>query len=728
MAATVLLLVGCQPGPARNTDSGGLNVLLITLDTTRADHLGCYGNPQAATPNLDRLAQRGVQFLQCTADVPITLPSHTSILTGLSACAHGVRDNGRYHLHENHTTLAEVLRQHGYQTCAYLAAVVLNAQYGLNQGFDEYHDVPIPSPATLDEAARESDQPPHLLMARYGERAADQVADLTIEYLRQNRRKRFFLWTHFFDPHLPYTAPPRWTRRYPQSGYVAEIAFMDEQVGRVLSELENLKLADRTLVVVTADHGEGLGQHHEDTHAFYVYDTTLAVPTIMACPQRFAGGRTVAAQVRNIDIVPTILDLLDLPPLDVIQGKSLLPLLRGDAADLHLEAHASSIITQLDFDYAPLHCLRAGGWKYIHADPPELYHVADDPNELRNLATTDPAKTLEMQERLRRVADSAPQFAYSSRAQTTIDPATAARLRAMGYVGGLSAELGHTPRSQPTTLVDELDWPGANPMEKWEVIQCLANGQSALQDQRYELAEQQLQRLLQLEPASPFGLHLLAQCYFFQDRIDEATAAVQRLLEARPHDARAHTMLGRCLVARQEYARAITAFERAIELRPDDFDTWFHLGAAHTKLESWPDAQAAYRRALELQPTSFDARYRRAECLAASGDHSAAVAEARRLVEDSPASAPAHYLLSRSLFQLGQYAECEKACSVLLDQDLRSARMFLLRAQCRAQLGNVSAAEADLDQAAALDPRIAPHIEQLRTRLRSAPLPTPSRP
>ena len=319
-AGAVLVSLGCEQ---RNAERGArpardLNVLLISIDTLRADHLGCYGHPVIRTPNIDRIAAEGTLFEQCTTPAPITLPAHTSLMTGTYPFTHGVRDNARFHVHEDNVTLAEVLRDAGYVTGAQIAAYVLNREFGLDQGFDTYEDVETARRTRLaatDPAA--------------SERKAEVVCDGACGWLREHVGDRFFLFVHFFDPHSAYDPPGRFAAQY-KNRYLGEIGYVDEQIGRLLGVLDELDLTRRTLLILTADHGEGLGEHGEDTHAHYVYDATLSVPLIFRCAGLVPAGRRVGAQVRLVDVAPTVPAMLGLPPLRDADGASLLPLLSGD--------------------------------------------------------------------------------------------------------------------------------------------------------------------------------------------------------------------------------------------------------------------------------------------------------------------------------------------------------------------------------------------------------------
>ena len=366
-----------------------LNVLLITLDTTRADHLGCYGRPISKTPNLDRMAREGTLFANCSTCSPLTLPSHSSIMTGTYPYVHGVRQNGTYRLTDGNVTLAEVLGEAGWRTGAAVASFVLNHRFGINQGFEVYRDV---------EAGGS-------VVPLAAERKGDQVCADAIEFLRSVGSSRFFLWVHFYDPHFPYVSIDQ---GHSPGAYEDEIAFMDAQIGRLMDEIAALVLEEETLVVVVGDHGEGLAQHSEMFHGYFLYQTTLRVPLIFRCPGSVAAGHRIDAQVRTIDIAPTILDALARPPLEHAQGVSLVPLMAGEVEHPELAAYAEATDSLTQLTLSPLRSLSVGKWKYVLAPAPELYDLRADLQESENVIARHADVADRMREELRDLIAAAP--------------------------------------------------------------------------------------------------------------------------------------------------------------------------------------------------------------------------------------------------------------------------------------------------------------------------------
>jgi choline-sulfatase len=410
-----------------------VGLVIITLDTTRADHLPAYGFMDAVLPHLDQLAQESVVFDRATSVAPLTLPAHCSLFTGLFPTRHGVRDNGDRPLSPQHATLAETVRANGFSTAAFVGSVVLDADRGLAQGFDRYGGV-------VDAHVSRSRRPPGPPRRRPG----DGVVTDAIRWIEGIGDSRFFLWAHLYDPHRPYDPPEPFRSRYTDP-YVAEIAFVDAQIGRLLQALERRKLLDRTIVVVAADHGESLGDHGERDHGIFVYESVLRVPLIIRGPG--ISPRRVADVVRLVDVMPTVLDLLGLPrgPVD---GTSLVAALHGDPRRIELDAYSESQYP-LRFGWSPLRALRAGRFKLIDAPRPELYDLERDPFEERNLYD-------ERRDLARAFAQRLASFERDTALKTRTDGADPVpagelqqRLAALGYIGSGAVNRSSDARDLP---------------------------------------------------------------------------------------------------------------------------------------------------------------------------------------------------------------------------------------------------------------------------------------
>ena len=408
LCALTLALVACSrerpaPAPPRH-------LVLVTIDTLRADHLGCYGNRDVETPHLDRLAREGALALDMSVQVPLTRPSHTTILTGLYPAEHGIRDNVSPALGAEVPTLATRLKGAGFETAAFVSSVVLSRQSGLARGFDAFSDrfdVGADDARFLNTIQRRGDGP-----------TAEAIA-----WIEKPRASRFFVWLHLYDPHDPYEPPEPFASRYADRPYDGEVAFTDELVGRLEAALDRLGLTAETLLVVTSDHGEGLGDHGEAVHGYFVYESTLAVPLLLRGPGVLAGTR-LAVTARSVDLLPTLTDLLGLatPEGARLSGRSLAVALRGGASPANEPTYAESLTPLLHFGWSDLRALRDGRWKYIQAPRPELYDLRDDPKEAHDLARALPTRTEALRTALARRLEAERQTAQAPAAAAAVPP------------------------------------------------------------------------------------------------------------------------------------------------------------------------------------------------------------------------------------------------------------------------------------------------------------------
>lgn len=609
-----------------------LNLLIITLDTTRADRLGAYGYPSAQTPHLDRLAREGVLFEQATASAPMTLPAHSSLFTGRFPPAHGVRDNGGFYLEPEQLTLAEVLRERHIRTGAFVAAYVLDAKWGVNQGFETYFD-------NFDLSKYRG-----ISLAAI-QRPAGEVADEAITWLDSVRGARFFGWLHFYDPHTPYEAPDPYRGRFPRHPYDAEIAYTDAQVGRVLAWLEDHDLLDRTVVAVIGDHGESLGDHGEETHGFFIYNSVVRVPFIVRAPYGRTHGRRVADPVRGVDLMPTMLDLLGIGLPGSIEGRSLVPLMTGDAAELGLEAYAEATYPLHHFGWSDLRALRSGRFKLIAAPRPELYDLQNDPAEARNIF--DERRTLgdQMLARLRALERAMSAAGTSAEPRPEIDPDARERLAALGYVGIFVATTAGADRA---ALPD--------PKDKVHLFNLMTEAR--------ELSKG-------------------------EDRFARVVSTLTRVTREDPKVIDAWFMLGNEHVREGRPEEAIAYFRKALALKPDYDIAVVNMANAYRQLGRDEEALVGYRRFLELDPRNPQVRYQVAQILIDRKLHDAARAELRAALEQEPKLAAARNALGVIDITEGNLAGAEREIREAIHQreDVRLAHFNLaLIAESRGDL------------------------------------------
>lgn len=518
------------------------SVVLVTLDTTRADHLGCYGAAFAATPSLDALARGGTRFDMALSPVPLTFPAHSSLMTGRVPRHHGVRDNALFRLPADVPVIAEAFRRAGYATAAFVSAAVLDHGLGLARGFELYDD-----DVRIGERSA----------FNYEERAASQTTDRAVARLA-GMKPPFFLWVHFFDPHLPYVPPEPYRTRFKDRPYDGEIAFMDHEVGRLLEAAR--KAAPSLLVVAAGDHGEGLGDHGEAAHGVFLYQATQHVPLILA-GSGVPAGKHVAASVGLVDVAPTILDLVGLPALAGTDGRSLVPLLEGATAprpDYEME----SFFPRYAYGWAPLRALVRGPLKYVEAPRPELYDVRADPAESLNLLASRSKESRPLANALREMTsgDHPQQLPY--------DPDLAEqkkRLEALGYVSGSEARGGDAAPIDPK---DGIGW-----------LADLDGARRALQlgDPRDGIP--MLERLLSRNPGNVNAMLTLVQCRLGAGDADGAVAMARRAVQAGEDNdmawfnlANALAQKGRTDPKAREEAR--TSYEKALSLDPRQVDVY----------------------------------------------------------------------------------------------------------------------------------------------------------
>ena len=537
LLGSALLLAAC------GSSEPPLSAVLITLDTTNRDALGCFGQELDLTPNLDRLAASGLAFDQARTVAPLTLPAHASLLTGLVPLRHGVRDNALLPLSRSAETLAERLSAAGFQTGAFVSAVVLAAPYGLDQGFERY-DAPL-----RRESGAKGGATAHML-----ERPAADTVRAACEWLRGRERSRpFFLWVHAFEPHEPYAPAPEFLERARGNPYLGEVAALDHALGELISALEDEHGLDRLVLVVSADHGEALGDHGEKTHSVLCYERVLCVPLFLRLPDAARAGERVAHPVSVVDVLPTILDALELEAAGELDGQSLLD------PDPERGTYFESYTGYLNYGWSPI-----TGWvdargKLLHGTTSELYDLAQDPAESSNLAGERPAEV----ERLRgALAALAARPRVERGADERLGDALRADIEALGYAGSASAEAVFPEPLAATGLPDA--------RERMDELERFYRAVLRHNNGKVEEAIRELEELRAENPENITAANVLASYLFETKRVDQALVVLQAIPERGVERVTVQDLLGHCLeqLGRVEEARA--HFERALALKPGD--------------------------------------------------------------------------------------------------------------------------------------------------------------
>jgi len=643
LALLATLASGCVPGSSVD------RVVLVTIDTLRADHLGCYGGKWIDTPAFDALAERGVRFETAISPAPLTLPAHASLMTGLDPPRHGVRNNSTFRLDGDLPTLAERMRERGFATSAFIGAVVLDRQYGLARGFDHYDDRMAPRRAAGEFG--------------FAERTADRVVDAAIGWL-ETAPERFFLWLHLYDPHAGYKPPARYLADSPSHPYAGEIAFADAELGRLVDRVRARWDERHTLFVVTSDHGESLGEHGEMTHSLTIYDATQRVPLILSGPG-LSRGEVEQVPARLVDVAPTILALAGAEPLRDADGRDL----RAKKSERGLPqslAYLETLAPQLDLGWSPLLGVRSARFKYIRAPRPELYDLLEDPGEARNLARARPDVVAELERGLeRRLADARP-----VEPTLTPDAARRAQLARLGYLTGgaaaPTAELGQVGGADPKDglaqvmklqmaiglmVADRSEEALAvlEPLDGGGYIFDLYRSEAARRAGRAEAAERFARAALAQAPAVP-GVHLaLAEALEEQGRFEEAALCFEEAARLDSASAEPVVGMGRIAETRGELERAVALYERAADSRGASAEALWRQAAL--RIEAGERADDLLSRIPAEARNQPRAALRLARAEVTVGHRGRALARLKRALQVSPDSA--ELLAAREELRLG---------------------------------------------------------------------------
>jgi len=629
-----LIALSAAQAAAQTPEKSPPNVVLITIDTLRADHLGCYGYQKIKTPNIDGLAANGTRFTRAFTAVPVTLPSHTAMLTGTYPMLSGMHDFSANKLSPQQPTLATVLKQSGYATGAVVGSAVLDSRFGLNHGFDFYYDhfdFSRLEEANLDEM----------------ERPGNVVADQALEWLAKNSQKKFFLWMHLYDPHYPYHPPEPYGREYADRPYDGEIAFADEQVGRLLRFLKDKGLYQNTVIVLSGDHGESLGEHGEKTHGFFIYNATMRVPLIIHLPGKSA-AQVVESTVSLVDLMSTALQAAGVDIPSQVQGQSLLPLLRGDKADRPRTVYGETFLPRIHFNWSELRGAENAKYHFIDAPRPELYDLARDPGELHNLLAEKRAVANEMRAQL--VALIRDNSAGKELAEKTgLDPALMERLKSLGYAG-------FSGGGDPTITNRELP----DPKDRIATYELISEAIADSQHGRYQDSIEKLKAAIETEPQSVPAHYLQGLNYYRSKMFPEAVDELQKAVQLSPDYSLAVFNLGMAQARAGQIDAAILTLQRALQLDSTNFEAAYNLGVAYIQKKDFEPAAGAFRRSIAVNPELARSHRALGEILLYQDKLDEALAELRRAVELAPQEPSVHESLAKALAAKGLTAEAEQ--------------------------------------------------------------------
>jgi arylsulfatase A-like enzyme/Flp pilus assembly protein TadD len=618
------------------------NIILITLDTVRADRMGFLGSQRGLTPNLDALAGQSVVFTRAYSQVPLTVPSHATILTGTYPQFHQVRDF-QVPLGKDLPFAPEILRNNGYRTAAFIGSMVLDPGVGLASGFDRGF-------GTYDAGFHQG--PPGEDRYRSQERRGGEVVDHALAWLQEHPRGPFFMWVHLYDAHDPYDPPEPYRSKYAAAPYDGEIAYADSAVGRLLSQLQARGLYEGAVIAVMADHGESLGEHGEDFHGFFLYDETIRVPLVIKLPGGGSAGKRIENRVELVDVLPTILQAAGVAVPQQVQGESLLGMMKPAPA-----ASASAVATSQDrsayaeteyphrsYGWSSLRALRTGKYLYIEAPRRELYDQSLDPQAEHNLSSASMAVTSTLAGQLDAFLQRTTTATESPK--PTVDPQAQEKLAALGYVATIDSS-----DSKASAKVKER---GADPKDKIEIGNLIHRANSALDDGHFQEAISLLRQLIAKEPGMSALYTKLGQCLMLMKDYPQAVPVLRKLVELNPDSAVAHFKLGAALFAAQDFAAAVTEFESVVVKVPQWDRGHIFLANAYTRTGRMSEAIKECGKVLEVSPDDYGANLLLGRVLVLSGKPEAALPKLKKAAALQPKSPDPHIALSHAYLGLGR--------------------------------------------------------------------------
>ncbi len=627
-----------------------VNIILITLDTTRADRMGFLGSKRGLTPNLDFLAGQAAVFARAYSQVPLTTPSHATILTGTYPQFNHVSDLGSP-LAKDLPYLPDILRQHGYRTAAFVGSQVLDPKSAAAPGFDrgfETYDAPFHIRGPGED--------------RYHsvERRGMTVVDSALGWLNQHPQGPFFLWLHFYDPHDPYDPPPPFKAQYSASPYDGEIAYVDSAIGKLLTTLRSRGLYDQTLIVVVADHGEAFGEHGEWSHGLFLYDETIHVPLVIKLPATGSIHSLIETRVGLIDIAPTLLQKVGIVAPAAMQGTSLLGLMKptssGDANSAKSDAGAQDRPEYAETDYpyrafgwSSLRAWRAGKYLYIDAPRRELYDQAQDPEAAHNLAQSSPSVADTMAAQLQ---DLRRKTGRAGQSEVAITPRQAEQLQALGYVSSGSSK----PESEEKQR-------GPDPKDKVQIANSLHRGLLEAEEGNYREAIPLFEQILKADPKVALANLQLGRAYNSLGEFNKAAPWLQKAVELTPKSVEAHYELGAALGEMGDYAGSAKQLEAAVAEDPKSDELHFYLGSAYEEIDRPGDAMKQYQAALELNPDNYRANLLLGRMFAMQDRPNEAMPFLQRAVKLDPQSVDAHKFLGNVYTVLGDEESARREAS-----------------------------------------------------------------
>ncbi|HEY7096519.1 MAG TPA: sulfatase-like hydrolase/transferase [Terriglobales bacterium] len=618
------------------------NIVLITLDTTRADRMGFLGSKLGLTPNLDALAKDAVSFPHAYSHVPLTPPSHATILTSTYPQFNHLQYMGEP-LSKDVPYIPEIFRRRGYRTGAFVGSMILDPKnvtaFGFERGFDVYN-------AGFHKRKKDEDRYQSV------ERRAADVVDRASTWLSKKPAGPFFLWVHCYDPHGPYDPPEPFKSRF-QDPYDGEIAYTDSAMGKLLAVLRSRSLYDNTLIVVTADHGEAFGEHGERHHGVFLYDETIHVPLLVKMPKEASAGTTVSTRARLVDIAPTMLQVAGLPVPSAMQGSSLVSLIKSSdatAKDSERPAYSETIYSHRAFGWSVLRTWRTGKYLYVQAPKRELYDESSDPRAQNNIETASKAVADTLSGQLN---DFRQKTSAAGTSSGKLDPEQAENLRALGYL--------------PSTITtgSNADEAGPDPKDHIEIANLLTEALFDSQEERYEDAVPKLEKVLAQEPNTSLAYLELGRAYLRLEQPQKAVPLLRTAVEKLPDDVTANYELGKALFETKDFAEAAPQFEIAAKHNPTSAELHFYLAVVYERSERIPDAVKEFQETIKLKPDHFRANLLLGRLYGMQNEFTKALPYLKQAAQIDPTSVEAHMFLANVYGALGQTENARRERSTI---------------------------------------------------------------
>jgi arylsulfatase A-like enzyme len=633
MRRSFFLIVLVLLGGLRSLRAEAPNIIFITVDTTRADRMGFLGSKRGLTPNLDILARQGVVFEHAYSQAPLTPVSHATIFTGTYPQFHTVTDFG-HPLPALLPFVPEILKKSGYHTGAFIGSLILDPKASMAPGFDrgfDFFDAGFRPKHGLDES-------------RYHtvERRAGDVVQHAITWLSKSQSSPLFIWVHLYDPHAPYDPPPPFDTRY-KDLYDGEIAYADASLGKLFTYLRQHGLYERSLIVVMSDHGESLGAHGEAMHGIFLYDETIHVPLLFKLPGSVLAGRRVSAQVRLVDVAPTLLSMLSLPLPPTFQGESLVPLMKPGAkvAAVELPAYAETDYPHRAFGWSALRSLRSGKYLFVRAPKAELYDESQDKSEQRNLAASSPAVAATLLAQLDELRDKTSSY-HGDKPEPALTAEQSEKLAALGYAGSSAAATSADPMQ------------GADPKDKIEISNVLHTGMIAVEDGRYREAIPLLQHVLDDSPSITAAQAQLGIALARVKRYPEAIAALRKAVALLPDSVEPQYELGLAMFETGAWQDSVPYFEFVANKRPKWPDAQYSLASVYARTQHVPEAVDLLHTVLELNPNHFRANLLLGRILTLQHHPAEALPYLKQAEKLEPDNFEPHAFLADALDELGE--------------------------------------------------------------------------